>query len=282
MKDPVTYFFSDLNYQSRAAIFKKLLYLFVIAQCIYWLINYDLLFGENSVITSREFDIGFIKGLAFFLYHPQNSSLCLMAIIAALILSLLSLLKIKLYFIFDFILWLLVLNLHNRVYPTLTGGNYFLNQLLFFNCFISFVFPNKNTTWHQLKTCFHNFAILAIIIQVCFLYCASGLLKLNDSEWMSGEAFSLISGVNHYNTYTPVRFSENSNLPLIITFVVIFYQLLFPILIWFSSIKKIMILIGICMHLYIALVMGLLSFGLVMLIPYVFFWPSKKQEISNQ
>jgi hypothetical protein len=54
------------------------------------------------------------------------------------------------------------------------------------------------------------------------------------------------------------------------------YQLLFPVLVWIKKIKKMFLLLGILMHLYIAFVMGLVEFGSVMIISYIIFWPIKK------
>ena len=60
-----------------------------------------------------------------------------------------------------------------------------------------------------------------------------------------------------------------------LTDVVMFYQLLFPIVVWIKQIKKIVLFIGIVMHLYIGLVMGLPEFAAIMILSYVFFWPIK-------
>ncbi|MGZ3899494.1 MAG: hypothetical protein ACXVNM_13475 [Bacteroidia bacterium] len=278
MKDLVTYFFSALHFKDKAVLFKKLLYLFLIFKCSCWLLNYSLLFSKNSVISDKEFDIGLIRGAAFFLYDRSYQWLCLWAILLVLLLSTLSLLKIHLYFIFDFTIWFIILNLHYRVYSTLTAGDFLLNQLLFFNCFI--VFKNSSfTSWRsELISCLHNFGVIGVIIQVCFLYLASAITKLNDPSWMSGEAISITSQVHHFNLYTPLRFSVGSLIGHLLNFTVILYQLLFSLLIWFRKIKKVLLVIGIIIHLYIAFVMGLVSFGLLMLIPYIFFWPIRNKD----
>jgi hypothetical protein len=272
----VTYFFYALNYKAQSLLFKKLLYGYVIFRCIYWLMDYSLLFGEHSVITTKEFELGFFKSLAFILYTPANHYLCYPAIVVALSLSVLNLFNQKIHILSDAVLWFIILNLHNRVYPILTGGDFLLNQLLLFNCFLSAPFLNTDSLKHQLRICLHNFSILAILLQVCFLYLASGLTKLTDASWTDGQAIAMISQVDHYNLFHPVRFSMDSLPAMLLNYIVMFYQLLFPFIIWFKKTKKIFLLLGVLIHVYIAFVMGLASFGLVMLIPYVFFLARKK------
>lgn len=278
MTNLLTYFFTVPLFIQRARLFKQLLYLFLLFKCAYWLLNYNLLFGENSVITDKEFDIALIRGAAFYLYDRSHQWLCLWAIAAVIILSVLSLLKIQVYFIGDFITWLIIVNLHYRIYPALTAGDFLLNQLLIFNCCILLSEPNNNSIFSQLKNCFHNFAVIAVMVQVCFLYLASGITKLLDDSWMSGTAISTISQVNHYNFFHAIRWQSNSIISEILNFTVIFYQLLFPLLIWFRKVKKGLLLTGIVIHLYIAFVMGLVTFGLLMLIPYTLFWPQRRNN----
>jgi hypothetical protein len=171
-----------------------------------------------------------------------------------------------------------MLNLHNKLYPTLTGGDFLLNQFLFFNCFISKTYEIKKTAFNELKALFHNLGVIAVIVQMCFVYLVSGITKLQDESWMSGEAVAAISQVDHYSMYTQFRFRRDSTIASMLNYLVVFYQLLFPVLIWFSKVKKPLLIAGIILHLYIAFVMGLVTFGLVMMIGYIYFWPFEKKK----
>ena len=168
--------------------------------------------------------------------------------------------------IFDFILWWLILNLSNKVYPTLTAGDYLLNQFLFFNCFITF-FQSES----PLKKVLHNIGSIAIIIQLCLVYFLSAVAKLNNHEWLNGSAIATILQVHHYSIDFFYNTKQNS-LSTIITYSVLFYQLFFPLLIWFKKIKIPLLFIGVLMHLFIAFVMGLTSFGFIMILGYVYFF----------
>lgn len=281
MQNTVLYFFSDYNFKTKSLWFKKLLWLFLIIKCIYWIKYFDLLFGKNSFVVLKEFNVGLFTGAAFFLNNPQNSQLCVGAIVLLLTLSLLSLMSLKIAFVFDFIIWLLVINLHNRIYPTLTGGDYLLNQFLFFSIFIQTRFNNTLHWKIQLKIFLHNFGVVAILLQICFVYLVSAITKLNDSDWMNGKAVAMTSQVEHYNISSRLQFDINSTFAQILTYAVVIYQLTFPALIWLTTIKKQLIVLGIIIHLYIALVMGLVNFGFLMLIAYVYFWPTEERNVSD-
>jgi len=248
-----------------------LLYCFIILKCLYWLCFYEVLFGSNSIIFSKAYPIKSISDLAFWLYSKTDPALAYYFIFPVLGLSVLNLVFPKLYFITDLILWFLVVNLHTKIYSSLTGGDYLVNQFLFINCFLSASFTISSTWQNNLKRVLHNFGTVAILVQVCLVYFLSALAKLGDMAWLSGKALPMIAQVHHFSMYDPLIVP--AFLLVILNYVVLLYQLSFPVLIWFNKIKKPLILLGIGMHLYIAFVMGLTGFGLIMLIPYVYFWP---------
>lgn len=280
MQNPVAYFFSDYNFKTRSLWFKRLLWLFLVIKCIYWIQYFDLLFGKNSFVFLKEFDAGLLTNTAFILNKPQHSELCIWALVLLMTLSLLSLMNLKIMFVFDFLIWFLVINLHNRIYPTLTGGDYLLNQFLFFSIFIQTGFANVVNWKNHFKTFLHNFGVSAVLLQVCYVYVVSGITKLYDQDWMNGEAVAMISQIDHYSLSSRLTFDVNSIFAKILNYLVILYQLMFPVLIWITKIKKPLIIFGIIIHLYIAIVMGLVNFGLLMLIAYVYFWPSKETNDS--
>lgn len=270
------YFFTDFNFKSQALWFKRLLYLFLIIESISYVCYYDLFFGENSIVYSEPKSIGFFKDFAFVLYNSSFSSLGLYFILFVLLLSAWNLFSGKIYSVSDFLLWLLVLNIHNRIYPALTGGDNLMNQFLFFNCFLSAYFQIKSGWKAETKVFFHNLACMAIIIQVCIVYFLSALAKLSDDEWLNGGAIRMISRINYFSLFSFLTYSKNLAPVLIfLNYIVLFYQLFFPLLICVKNLKKPLLILGILMHLYIAFVMGLVAFGFIMIVAYVFFWPLK-------
>ena len=282
MQKLISYFFSGYNLKFQTLWLKRLLYLFLILKTLSWLVYYDLFFGNNSIVFASPSFVNPLKDFAFVLYNYSGSNLAYYFIIPVILLSLLSLLFLKtlphwISTLSNILIWILVINIHNKIYPALTGGNYLLNQFLFFNCFLAATYNTGETWQNLLKICIHNFAVLAIMIQICLVYFLSALAKCADPAWLSGSALSSVMNVHHYYLYNKIEFLNNNFLILFLNYLVIFYQFSFPVLVFFKRIKKPFIVIGVLMHLYISFAMGLVEFGLIMILGYIYFWPFRKQ-----
>ena len=68
--------------------------------------------------------------------------------------------------------------------------------------------------------------------------------------------------------------AENGFMLQLATWVVLGYQLAFPVLVWFKKLRWPVLLMGTGMHLFIAFAMGLMDFGFAMLVAYVIFYPN--------
>ncbi len=246
-------------------------------KAVYWLCYYDLYFGQNAIAYITPYSLGKLKDVAFLLYSDSVPAFGYFFIIGTLVFLTLSYFVKKIPFVFEFIIWLLIINIHNKIYTTLTGGDFLLNQFLFFNCFLSKKF-DENLSWqNSLSKCIHNFGVIAIIIQIQLVYLIAGIAKLNSSDWLNGTAVLQLNNIEHFNLFS-FSFIASGFMGYFINYFVLLYQLLFPVLIWIDKIKKPLLLLGILMHLYIAFVTGLVGFGIIMIIAYVFFWPFKKQS----
>ena len=283
LENTIKYFLNDYNRKKGSVLFKRCLYGFVIVKCIYWLCYYDILFGANSIVSSKNFsNLGIGKFLAFNIQTYSSLNASLLFIVPLLLLCILGLTKYRIHFVFDLLIWLIVINIHNKIYPTLSGGDYILNQLLFFNCFICDVFVVKNNFKSQLKIALHNFGVVAVLIQICFVYVFASMAKLGDNGWLNGTAVIDTIQTNHYST--PFILKHIGNLTYFFIFLNYFtlaYQLLFPILVWVKKIKKPFLMLGIIQHLFIAFAMGLVTFGIVMILCYIYFWPEESEKDLN-
>jgi hypothetical protein len=233
-----------------------------------------VLFGTNAIFLAKPYPVSMLRDLAFVLYGYSTPGVTVYFILTVLVLSCVNLITSKVSVVTDILLWFLVVNLHNMIYSSLTGGDNLLNQFLFFNCFLSARYT-VNASWQNtLKRFVHNLAVVAIITQVCLAYFLSAVAKLSDTSWLSGMAIAQISELRHFSLYAPVKLPQAMS--QFLNYTVLVYQLLFPVLVWFNKIKKPFIIIGILMHLYIAFVMGLVGFGVIMIVSYVYFWPIDK------
>lgn len=267
MKSLISYLFDAKKQPKEILWFRNALYFFVLFKALSYCYHFDLLFSEANIIFHQSRQIGFLDDLAFFLTNHYSSGLSLGVIFSIITCGILGLFK-KSNYLSNFVLWLLVVNTNNFLYPSLTSGDHLLNQLLFFNIFFSF----KETTsglWNDIKTAFHNSALLAIKIQVCLAYLLAVFYKLMDDDWLHGTAVFYTFQIDEYsNTFL-------SSIPKILccfmTYLVLFYQLIFPIVIWNSRFKIYLLGLGIIQHLIIAFGMGLFSFGWIMIICYILF-----------
>jgi hypothetical protein len=271
-----SHFFFDYRAKIQSIWFKRLLYVYLIIRALFWLAHFDLLFGENSIVFSNARSIGLVKDLAFLLYSNSNVWLSLVFLLALFVLSFASLFGKGFYFFCDLLIWFIVINIHNKLYPSLTGGDLLLNQFLVFNCVVSQSEIKTDSKFNEIKILLHNLAVLSIMFQLSLVYFLSGLAKIGDTEWLEGRAIMAVAQIRHFSlsnflVYTSVL----DPLYIFLNYLVVAYQVLFPILVWFKPIKKPLLLIGLGMHLYIGLVMGLPEFGLIMIIAYVYFWPIK-------
>jgi hypothetical protein len=180
--------------------------------------------------------------------------------------------KLRLAF---FILWFGILNINNNVYPTLSGGDYLLQHFLFFCIFLSNTKPKLSPFYSSLDIAVHNTGMIALRVQLCLVYFLAGYAKLLDADWINGNAISDSLAVHDYST--PFFYETSGTIGQTLNYVVIWYQLLFPVLIWIKKIKKWYLLIGVLQHLFIAFAIGLPSFGFIMIIAYAAFYaPFKK------
>lgn len=279
MNKLISYLFDDYRKQKNALLFKNLLYLFLIIKCVFWLLNFDILFGEHAVSITYEHTISPVKKLAYFIYFHANPDLALLCIFTLLTFALISLLNKRSYLFIDLAIYLLVLNLNIRVFTTTTAGESLVVNLCFLSAWLRKDFNLGTSVYDQLKVVFHNVSFYALALQVCIVYGYSAWAKWYDADWLSGEAVYLTSKAFHYSRSFIVDHVDSFHaLTVGLTYLVLMYQTLFPLLVWFKSLKKYFLLIGIIMHVYIAFVLGLFFFGMIMTLTYVLFYDLDKSK----
>lgn len=262
-----TYLFNRKKQSKEIAWFRNALYIFLLYKVFVYLFQFKALFSDERFIYHHVKHINPIVDSVFFLNNHYSVSLALTFIFSVVVLSIIGLLK-KSNYLSNAILWLLIMNLTGFLYPTLTAGDYLLNQLLFFNCF--FVSKeSKKLIWNDIKTALHNTALLAIKLQVCVAYFLAGYSKVIDVSWTSGEAlFSIFQIPEFSNVFLA---SIPYSICMALTYFTMAYQLSFAFLVWFRPFKIWLFSFGILQHLLIAFGMGLFQFGIIMIICYILF-----------
>lgn len=262
-----SYFFNIQNQPKEIGWFRNALYLFLLYKVFLYVIQFNALFSDNRLVYHSIKKVNIIIDLSFFLNNHYSISLALVFILAVAILSLIGLFK-KSNYITNALLWFAIINLSNFLYPVNTGGDYMLNQLLLFNCFL-LPMASNNLVINDIKIVLHNTSLLALKIQVCLAYFIAAYYKITDSSWIEGIAI--------YQTFQVPEFSNSlfQSIPysacMALTYLTMVYQFSFPFLVWFRPFKIYFFSFGILQHLFVGFGMGLVSFGLVMIICYILF-----------
>jgi hypothetical protein len=139
-----------------------------------------------------------------------------------------------------------------------------------------------------------NFAIRLIQIHFCFIYMASGLSKLQGSAWWNGTA---VWGTMANTSYNPMDIKLYYDFVVYLsqhrwlweavvgggTYATLALEISFPFLVWNRRLRWLMICSAVFLHTSIALIMGLVGFGLFMLCLLLSFVPSSvvRQLLGN-
>jgi hypothetical protein len=83
------------------------------------------------------------------------------------------------------------------------------------------------------------------------------------SDWFSNET---IRGIAHVMPYF---------ISVIVAYIIMLFQLTFPIIINWKKTRKYAVIVGISIHLYIGIFMHMWDFALAMMVPYVLFFRKK-------
>jgi len=285
MGNTINRFFSP-RFLSSNLWFKRLLYGFLLYKCLHWNYYFDFLFADDAVLYPGYTSIGRFKDLAFLLLNYPGDALSRGFIFVTFFISVYRLFFRSPFWLISFgldlALWFMVMNLQNKMYTGLSGGNILFNQLLLFNCFISKHSPESGSKLSEFRLFIQNFSILFLQVQLMLLYFVSALSKLGYSAWLDGSALQQILQIEHFSA---LSFKANnmfsSFFVILLSYTVLAFQLLFPFLVWWKKGKRYFLLFGILMHLYIAFFMGLPDFAFVMLLGYLYFWPKHTELASN-
>ena len=137
-----------------------------------------------------------------------------------------------------------------------SGGAYSVDRMLAFGKSVPAPLSSSTT----------NIAIRLIQIHLCIVYFFAAIGKLQGSTWWSGEAVWLAMASYEYQRIDMTWLAKYLSLVSAMTVLSLFWELLYPALVWPRLTRPIMIGAAVLVHLGIGLCMGMLEFGLVMLV----------------
>ncbi len=111
-----------------------------------------------------------------------------------------------------------------------------------------------------------NLAIRLIQLHMCIIYLFSGIDKLQGSSWWDGTAVWQAVANLEYQSLDLTWLAGWPKFVALLTHVTIFWEVFYIALIWNRALRPIMLLLAVAIHGGIALSLGMVTFGLVMLI----------------
>jgi hypothetical protein len=273
------YFVKPFEQGFKIALFRKVLYGFLILNTIsllpiaYELFSYNGIVGSGGWNTDLPWYTQGTKAILNALSHPINSQyswIFWFFIFGQLFFLVLGILG-KWRRLSSIMIYFFTVNLFLKGYLMFTGGEALVNILLFYLIFMDEKVDEAARNY-QLQNILNNTFYIVIIVQICVLYFFSTFYKLIDPHWWSGEAMMYISRVDAFSGNTlKFLFADHPNVSKAASWMVLFYQGAFPILVWIKKVKIPLLITGVIFHLSISIFMGIFTFGIVMIITYLLF-----------
>jgi hypothetical protein len=178
------------------------------------------------------------------------------------------------------LIYIVTMNLNNRAWVILDGGDNLMQIMLIYLIIMDPSLPGapvKRPAFDYANNALTNATFLMARLQVVAVYVVAGLAKVSGELWQNGTAIYYTLSVDDF-TLPAVR-SFVAHYPffaVVATYVTLLYQLAFPWMIWNRHVRPWLMLLGSFIHLQIALVMGLFTFGFAVMASYVVFFPDEK------
>lgn len=256
--------FERLFYQTRSRWFLNALYLFLFCKSVFWLFTLNTYFGNDALICRSMSPVPVYWRPVFILYSNSTTTVALVFIVGLLVLSFFALLLKRSYWFMHVLLWLILLNIHQAVYTGLSGGEYLLQVMV-----ITSLFMQKETDGitGSVSGILHNLSAIGLTGQICFMYVAAGISKLIYPEWREGTALVMIMAEPAFNLWRLPALSFW--LWQVLNYSILIYQIGFPFLAFSRRYAVVFLWFGVLMHVFIIFNMGLITFGLSALLPYL-------------
>ncbi len=219
-----------------------------------------LIYEGNSVLQS----LNLLSHPAFSTYYTGLVVLLLLAIVISFFVRSQRLLALLIFFCYS--------NLYHRSVAIQNGSADLLHLQLFYLVLMDENATHKSGMLKALSVSLTNFAFLASQVQLCVVYFISSYYKLQGTQWLDGSAMHYALLNDEFTLGFVQDNVANMELPLrLLTWLTLLFQILFPVCIWIKKLKPYLLTFGIALHALIALVMGILDFGLLMIVMYLLF-----------
>ena len=118
-----------------------------------------------------------------------------------------------------------------------------------------------------------NLAIRLMQVHMCVIYFFAAMGKLRGDSWWAGSAMWLSVANLEYQSWDATWLAHWPLLSAIVSQITVYWELFFCVLVWPRLTRPIMLALAVPVHLGIAVCMGMITFGLIMLVGCLSFVP---------
>ncbi len=111
-----------------------------------------------------------------------------------------------------------------------------------------------------------NLTIRLIQLHMCVIYMFAGMGKLTGQAWWDGNAMWMAFGNLEYQSLDMTWMADWPRMMNLMAHVTVFWELFYVALIWPRLTRPVMLLLAIPLHMGIAVCLGMITFGLIMLV----------------
>jgi len=166
------------------------------------------------------------------------------------------------------VLCYIVLSFYDVARFSIDGGHNLSWLLLLYNVFLD---PRPDAPMFSKFVSMCGF--LTCRAQILLVYLTAGLTKLVAPVWQEGEALYYVLALDVFSFPWMQAWVATAPVSLLklCSYFIIGFQLAFPLFVWNKRLRPWLLLTGICVYASIMLVMGLGTFGLVMIVAHILF-----------
>ena len=243
-------------------LFERLLYAWFLAQWLYFLPIQDLLWGPGSVFNRPSWPLGGVNTVYYaLLYNRSWDDVVIGVNVISAVLAFFGVGR----WVSKAAVYLSGFMLYYAAWPVYNGGSMLMLLYAFYAIFI------RVGTRAPGRMAVSNLAVLAAMLQLVLVYAVAALYKWFGHDWIYGVALHKSLYQDAYAYAWPRALLGSGTAVVVLNYIGLAYQTLFPVLVWCKGVKKWLLLTGLGFHLFICLGMRIPDFGTAMLVGYVLF-----------
>lgn len=173
------------------------------------------------------------------------------------------------------LVWVLGVSFNNINLGAINAGDHIRGILLFYLMFTPCGIVWSVDSWLKRgqqrgpeQTLVPAWPLRLILVQMAFMYCASGLCKASGESWPTGESLHYVLGDLSLTRFSSQQIWVPYWITALSTWCVLAWEVSFPLLVYFRRTRVWALLFGVAMHLGIFVAMELGAFPLYLLAAY--------------